>query len=132
MSEIPEDVFEAARVLNMKLHSATELGQRTQWIAEALLAERGRKDEESLWRFWNAKAIDLSERLAGQWQPIDTAPQDGTIINVVGRYKYATAGHPRYAGFRNGEWFEYSRFEPQRLVCWAWRPRGDWPQEGRI
>lgn len=39
-SEIPYDVVEAARVLNMKLHSATELGQRTQWIAEALLAER--------------------------------------------------------------------------------------------
>lgn len=39
-SEITYDVVEAARVLNMKLHSATELGQRTQWIAEALLAER--------------------------------------------------------------------------------------------
>jgi primosomal protein N'' len=38
--EIPEDIETTARVLNMRLHNATELGQRTQWIAEALLAER--------------------------------------------------------------------------------------------
>lgn len=38
--EIPEDVIEAARVLNMRLHSATELGQKTQWIAEALMEAR--------------------------------------------------------------------------------------------
>lgn len=42
MSDVPDDIEIAARSLNMKLHSATELGQRTQWIAEALLAERDR------------------------------------------------------------------------------------------
>jgi hypothetical protein len=41
-NEIPEDVIETARVLNMRLHKATELGQRTQWIAEAIIAERRR------------------------------------------------------------------------------------------
>ncbi|QTG12396.1 hypothetical protein G6M86_03675 [Agrobacterium tumefaciens] len=41
-NEIPEDVIETARVLNMRLHKATELGQRTQWIAEAIMAERMR------------------------------------------------------------------------------------------
>lgn len=45
MSDIPDDVIEAARVLNMRLHSATELGQRTQWIAEALMAERKRSSQ---------------------------------------------------------------------------------------
>lgn len=64
------------------------------------------------------------------WQPMDSAPTDGTIIKVVGRYKDATAGFPRYAGYREGEWLEYSRFDPQPLVCWAWQPREDWPQEG--
>lgn len=41
-ARIPDDIEIAARALNMKLHSATELGQRTQWIAEALLAENER------------------------------------------------------------------------------------------
>lgn len=36
------DIEIAARALNMKLHGATELGQRTQWIAEALMVERNR------------------------------------------------------------------------------------------
>lgn len=43
MTDVPDDIVEAARVLNMKLHNATELGQRTQWIAEALFvaSQRG-------------------------------------------------------------------------------------------
>lgn len=41
-SEIPEDIMDAARVLNMQLHGAMKLGQRTQWIAEAILSERER------------------------------------------------------------------------------------------
>lgn len=68
------------------------------------------------------------------WKPMDSAPIDGTIVNVMGRYKDATAGFPRYAGFYQGEWHEFSRHLPEPLVCWAWRPRDSyesWPSEQR-
>lgn len=69
------------------------------------------------------------ENKHGPWRSMDSAPTDGTIVNVVGRYPDATAGYPRYAGYRDGQWLEFSRFEPQPLVCWAWRPRDNWPAE---
>jgi len=47
MSDIPDDVMETARVLNMQLHSATKLGQKTQWIAEALMDARAKALEEA-------------------------------------------------------------------------------------
>lgn len=63
------------------------------------------------------------------WRSMTSAPLDGTIVNVVGRYPTATAGFPRYAGFRNGQWLEYSKHEPEPIIVWAWRPREDWPRE---
>jgi hypothetical protein len=36
--KIPADVMAEARALLMKLHGATELGQRANWLAEALMA----------------------------------------------------------------------------------------------
>jgi len=63
VDHIPDDVIEAARVLNMRLHSATELGQRTQWIAEALMKER----EHTRQLFPDAEKIalkDVAERLS--------------------------------------------------------------------
>lgn len=56
------------------------------------------------------------------------APRD-RIVNVVGRYRDATSGFPRYAGFFEGQWLEYSRWDPEPLVVWAWREREDWPHE---
>lgn len=106
---IPEDVMQAAEACYAECEQMDSYGI-VETIARAILAERERS----------------------QWQPIDTAPTDGTIVNVVGRYADATAGFPRYAGYRDGQWFQYSRFEPQVLVCWAWRPRDEWPREGRI
>ncbi|WP_146617333.1 hypothetical protein [Agrobacterium sp. MS2] len=43
MTEIPDDVETIARALNMRLHNAKTLGQRTLWIAEAILADRARQ-----------------------------------------------------------------------------------------
>ena len=43
MTEIPDDVEMIARALNMRLHNAKTLGQRTLWIAEAILADRARQ-----------------------------------------------------------------------------------------
>lgn len=66
------------------------------------------------------------------WKTMDSAPTDGTIVNVMGRYKDAERGFPRYAGFYQGEWCEFSRHLPEPLVCWAWRPRDPyekWPVE---
>lgn len=68
--------------------------------------------------------------MSGIWDMnMAEAPRDGTILNVVGRYLDATRGFPRYAAFVDGQWMEYSRFEPQPLVVWAWRDRGRWPDE---
>lgn len=67
MDDIPDDVIEVARVLNMRLHSATELGQRTQWIAEALMAERERSSQllsEADKREREARAKALEEAAA--------------------------------------------------------------------
>ena len=76
--------------------------------------------------------IAISAIEAVVWRPMDSAPTDGTIVNVMGRYKDATAGFPRYAGFYQGEWHEFTRNPPEPLICWAWRPRDpftSWPQE---
>jgi len=69
---------------------------------------------------------------AFMWKPMDSAPTDGTIVNVMGRYKDATSGFPRYAGFYEGQWHEFTRHPPEPLVCWAWRSRDSyysWPSE---
>jgi len=75
-------------------------------------------------------AVSPAPHVNVDWQDIRTAPTDGTVVNVVGRYLDATAGFPRYAAYRDGEWVEYSRSTPQPLICWAWRPRDNWPREG--
>lgn len=43
--KIPDEIMQEARVLRMKLHGATELGQRTNWLAEALMARDKRAAE---------------------------------------------------------------------------------------
>ncbi|TIV83812.1 MAG: hypothetical protein E5V64_06510 [Mesorhizobium sp.] len=63
---------------------------------------------------------------------MDEAPRDGTIIEAVARYPNATAGFPRYIGWIDGTgWCEFSRYAPETVVPWAWRPRTGWPQEPR-
>lgn len=64
------------------------------------------------------------------WRTMDSAPKDGTIVNVVARYPDAERGFPRYAGFNEemGCWVEYSRHLPEPVVPLVWRPRGEWPQ----
>ncbi|MCO5159601.1 MAG: hypothetical protein M9939_00575 [Mesorhizobium sp.] len=64
-----------------------------------------------------------------RWQRMDTAPRDGTVVNVVARYPHAIAGFPQYAAYRPdlGYWVAYSLNAPQRVIPWAWRPRDDWP-----
>ena len=79
MSDIPEDVIESARVLNMQLHGATKLGQKTQWIAEAFMAERERH----------------------QWQPIKDAPRDGMTVDL---WNSTTEERRADARFINGKW----------------------------
>lgn len=66
---------------------------------------------------------------------MDFAPRD-RVINVVGRYPGATAGAPNYAMWLDGSMFDglpgfyvFSKNAPQRLIVWAWRERGDWPEE---
>lgn len=69
-----------------------------------------------------------------RWRSMDDAPRDGTIINAVARYPNATAGYPRYIGWRDDlkNWIEHSKNEPEIVIPWAWRPRGEWPQEGDL
>lgn len=70
---------------------------------------------------------------SGAWQPMDSAPRDGTVVNVVARYPHAAAGFPQYACWREdlgGGWFVLSRNPPERVIPWAWRPRDAWPRAG--
>ncbi|TIN83063.1 hypothetical protein [Mesorhizobium sp.] len=86
-----------------------------------------------------AEASDLRRKLeearkALEWHTMDSAPRDGTVINVIGRYPDAAAGFPRYAALLDqfdgtGDWFELSRNKPERIIPWAWRHRDEWPQE---
>ena len=62
-----------------------------------------------------------------KWMPMETAPLDGTVVNVVGRYPDADAGFPRYAAFRDGEWYDCNRHGDDRIIPWAWRYRDAWP-----
>lgn len=70
-------------------------------------------------------SIDTNDRA---WRDMTDAPTDGTIIEVVGRYPSATAGFPRYVGFRDGKWLEYSRHEPDEIIPLVWRHRTSFPQ----
>lgn len=63
---------------------------------------------------------------------MDAAPRD-RIIMAMARYPHATAGSPTFVGWSDGDWWEYSRHMPERMVCWAWIDRAAlpaWPPEG--
>jgi len=80
------------------------------------------------------KALPV-ERPFAAWRPMETAPRDGTVINVVARYLEAAAGFPQYACWRDdlgGGWYVLSWYPPIRVIPWAWRPRDDWPQRGAL
>jgi hypothetical protein len=66
------------------------------------------------------------------WQPIETAPKDGTPVIGMARYADATSGFPRIVCWQDGAWREPGRSVGEALVCWAWVSRdilGDWPSE---
>lgn len=66
------------------------------------------------------------------WQPIETAPRDGTPIIGMARYQSATAGFPRFVCWQDGAWREPSRSVGEALACWAWISRDvlpAWPAE---
>lgn len=64
--------------------------------------------------------------MSREWRSMGSAPTDGTIVNVVGRYLDATAGFPMYAAFHNGDWWTCAR-NSDLIIVWAWRPRDEWP-----
>ncbi len=67
---------------------------------------------------------------AREWNfDMEAAPRDGTIIEACARYPDATAGYPRFVGYCNDGWYEYSRHKPEPVIAWAWRPRTEWPDE---
>jgi len=71
-----------------------------------------------------------AELIDRRWFPMSSAPKDGTVIDAVGRYTYATAGFPQYVQWIDGAWRRPSnRGFGEPLVCWAWRPRTAWPSE---
>jgi len=71
-------------------------------------------------------SIDTNDR---SWRDMADAPTDGTIIEVVGRHPAATAGFPRYVGFRDGKWLQFTTSqEPEEIIPLVWRPRTAFPQ----
>lgn len=104
------------------------------------------KEISTAYRLWLAtlergQTIDVEQAFAAghkaaaagrEWNlDMSAAPHNGTIVEVAARYPQATAGYPRYAGFRPEEdaWFEFSRHAPGRVIPWAWRHRTEWPDE---
>ena len=78
---------------------------------------------------WN-----LRTQAPDSWRPMSEAPTDRIIIAMC-RYPTATAGSPSFVGWDGTEGWVYSRNKPERVVCWAWKPRellGDWPQEADL
>jgi len=76
--------------------------------------------------------IEAARQSDGGWQPIETAPRDGTPIIGMARYASATAGFPRFVCWQDGAWREPGRSAGEALVCWAWMPRDilpAWPAE---
>ncbi|RWE44220.1 hypothetical protein [Mesorhizobium sp.] len=63
------------------------------------------------------------------WQPIETAPKDGTVLNLVAHYPDASAGFPQYGYFNqsDGRWYVNSRAPLHEIIPWAWRQRDEWP-----
>jgi hypothetical protein len=67
---------------------------------------------------------------AHEWRTMDSAPKDGTVVVVVGRYRDATAGGPLHAHFLDGAWRGIGRQLMEPIVAWAWHPRDErWPPE---
>ena len=65
------------------------------------------------------------------WMDIETAPKDGTVINLVARYPDAISGFPQYGYFNKscGRWYANSRAPLHEIIPWAWRERDYWPEE---
>jgi len=66
-----------------------------------------------------------NERLKQQleWQPIETAPKDGTPILVLGTHKYSNSMCAEIAMYKVGEW-HIAWAQADRLICNAikWKP----------
>ena len=72
-------------------------------------------------------ATELRESIG--WRTMDSAPRDGSVINVVARYPDATAGFPQYAQWRSdmgGGWYSPTILGAIKVIPWAWRPRDPW------
>lgn len=63
------------------------------------------------------------------WQPIETAPKDGTPLILFARAETATAPIPVIGWFIDGKWIECC-FYPNRpvgIVPSHWMPRPEFP-----
>ena len=70
--------------------------------------------------------------LVHEWNPIETAPKDGTVLLLFARCKTATAPAVNIGWYIDGMgWIEaaFHPNEPQGLVPTHWMPRPEPPQE---
>lgn len=68
------------------------------------------------------------------WQPIETAPTDGTPVLLFARAKHAPASAPVIGWCVNGEWVEccFTPNHPVGIVPSRWMPLPDPPEHSSI
>ena len=68
-----------------------------------------------------------------EWQPIETAPTDGTPVILFARAKTATASVPVFGWCLHGDWIEscFTPNTPVGLVPSHWMPRPEFPEQSK-
>ncbi|RXT29336.1 hypothetical protein B5P46_11685 [Rhizobium leguminosarum] len=121
---VPSSQAELFHALTIAFHEPVPFPERS------LLGEEQRLRQKSAHELLQETISILSTMdQSRSWRPMETAPQDGTVIEACARVEGATAGFPQYIDFIGGRWMA-ATYERRPVIPWCWRPRDQyWPDE---